>query len=130
MSDLSGLGRFHQELKRRRVINVAAAYAVVAWVLVEAADVIFPALFFPDWTLRLVIIVALIGFPSTVILAWVFDITPQGLVRTSSQAAATDTPPVKTSGRLKPQAQRVPGARPACRNLSRASRAIRLRWTV
>ena len=74
------LNRFYQELKRRKVIRVAIVYAAVAWLMVEIASVVFPGLLLPDWSLRLVIVLALIGFPVAVVLAWAVERTPQGLV--------------------------------------------------
>jgi len=61
------------ELKRRRVIRTAITYVVVAWILVEGASVIFPALMLPDWTLRLVVVSAILGLPLVIVLAWVFE---------------------------------------------------------
>ena len=72
------LAGFYQELKRRKVIRVAVAYAVVAWVLVEVASVLFPALLLPDWSVRLLIAFALVGFPVAVVLAWAVELTPEG----------------------------------------------------
>ncbi len=76
---------FH-ELKRRRVFRVAGIYAVVAWVLTEVADVVFPALQLPDWTVTFVVALLLMGFPIAMIFAWVFDIGPQGIERTEPLA--------------------------------------------
>jgi adenylate cyclase len=84
------LRQFWQELKRRKVIRVAVAYAVVAWVVVEVASVLLPTLLLPDWSVRLVTVLALLGFPFALVLAWVFELTPGGarLDRSSSTAAA------------------------------------------
>jgi hypothetical protein len=76
---------FH-ELKRRRVFRVAGIYAVVAWILTEVADVVFPALQLPDWTVTFVVTLLLMGFPIAMIFAWVFDIGPQGIERTEPLA--------------------------------------------
>jgi TolB-like protein/tetratricopeptide (TPR) repeat protein len=70
------------ELKRRRVFHVAAVYAAVAWVIVEVADVTFPRLQLPDWAPTLVVAMALLGFPIALVLAWAFDLTPEGVRRT------------------------------------------------
>ena len=69
------------ELKRRKVFKVGAAYLVVAWLAVQAASIGFPAFDAPPWALRIFILVALLGFPCTVVLAWVFDSTPDGIAR-------------------------------------------------
>jgi TolB-like protein/tetratricopeptide (TPR) repeat protein len=70
------------ELKRRRVFRVAGIYGVVAWVLAEVADVVFPALQLPEWTVTFVIALLILGFPVAMIFAWVFDIGPGGIERT------------------------------------------------
>jgi len=72
------IAKFWQELKRRKVIRVAVAYALVAWIVVEVASVLLPMLLLPDWSPRLVTVLALLGFPIAVVLAWVFEITPEG----------------------------------------------------
>ena len=71
-----------KDLSRRRVLRVAGIYAVVAWIVAEAADVIFPALLLPDWTVRFVVALLVLGFPVAMVLAWAFDITKHGLERT------------------------------------------------
>jgi tetratricopeptide (TPR) repeat protein len=73
---------FLTELKRRRVYRVAVVYAAVAFVIWQAAEIAFPALRLPDWTLTLVVVLTLVGFPIALILAWAFDITPEGVQRT------------------------------------------------
>ncbi len=70
---------FFEELQRRKVYRVAAAYVVAAGFLIQMASAAFPAWELPNWTLRLVIVLLLIGFPIAVILAWAYDITPQGI---------------------------------------------------
>jgi TolB-like protein len=67
------------ELKRRKVFKVGAAYLVVAWLVVQAASIAFPAFDAPPWVLRVFILVALLGFPVALVMAWVFDVTPEGL---------------------------------------------------
>jgi len=74
------------ELKRRRVFRVLIAYAVTAFVIIQIADIVFPALHLPEWTLTLVIVLLGIGFPVVFGLAWAFDITEKGVVKTPSGA--------------------------------------------
>ena len=74
--------RFLHELRRRHVFRVAAAYAVVGWLLIEVATQIFPVFHMPDWAAQLVVLLVLIGFPIAVVLAWAFEITPDGVRRT------------------------------------------------
>src|SRR6266403_5195070 len=82
---------FFQELRRRKVYRVAAAYGVVAWLIIQVAATIFPAWALPGWSLRLVIVLVLTGFPIALILAWAFDVTPAGIERTLSVASETRT---------------------------------------
>jgi TolB-like protein/Tfp pilus assembly protein PilF len=72
---------FFGELKRRNVYKVAVAYAVVAWLLMQVASQIFPFFEIPNWAVRLVVLLLIIGFPVAVILAWAFDLTPEGIKR-------------------------------------------------
>jgi eukaryotic-like serine/threonine-protein kinase len=76
---LSSLGEFVSELKRRRVFRVVAAYAVVAWVVVQAAAIVTPELMLPEWLPRAVIVLVVLGFPIALVLAWAYDITPDGI---------------------------------------------------
>jgi RNA polymerase sigma-70 factor (ECF subfamily) len=69
------------ELKRRNVCKVAIAYAVVAWLLMQVASQIFPFFEIPNWAVRLVVLMLVIGFPVALILAWAFELTPEGIER-------------------------------------------------
>jgi TolB-like protein len=71
--------QFFHELRRRKVLRVALVYAAAGWGLAQIADVVFPALLLPEWTVSLVVILLLLGFPLAIILTWVFDITPEGI---------------------------------------------------
>jgi TolB-like protein/Tfp pilus assembly protein PilF len=73
---------FFAELKRRNVYKVAVAYAVVGWLLVQVATQVFPFFEIPNWTVRLVVLAIVIGFPVALVVAWAFELTPQGLKRT------------------------------------------------
>ncbi len=72
---------FFAELKRRNVYKVAIAYAVVAWLLMQIASQIFPFFEIPNWAVRLVVLLLVIGFPVAMILAWAFELTPEGIKR-------------------------------------------------
>jgi hypothetical protein len=74
---------FLAELKRRKVYKVAAAYAVVAWLIIQAASILLPAFEAPEWVMKALISAVALGFPVAMLLAWAFDITPDGLVRTA-----------------------------------------------
>src|SRR6201987_6109576 len=73
---------FFSELKRRNVYKVAVAYAIVGWLLVQIATQVFPFLEIPNWVVRLVIALVVIGFPIALIIAWAFEATPEGIKRT------------------------------------------------
>ena len=73
---------FFAELKRRNVYKVAVAYAIVGWLLVQVATQVFPFLEIPNWVVRLVIALVAIGFPIALVIAWAFELTPEGIKRT------------------------------------------------
>ena len=72
---------FLAELKRRHVYRVAIAYGVVAWLLIQVATQVFPFFEIPNWVVRLVVLVSVLGFPISLIVAWAFEMTPQGMKR-------------------------------------------------
>ncbi|MCH9026169.1 MAG: tetratricopeptide repeat protein [Proteobacteria bacterium] len=75
-------GSLIQELKRRNVFRVAAIYVIVSWLLMQIGDVMFPALRLPEWTTTMLVAFLLLGFPIAVILAWAYEVTPEGVKRT------------------------------------------------
>jgi len=79
---------FFGELKRRNVYKVAVAYAVVGWLLIQVATQVFPFLEISNWAIRLVIFVTALGFPVALIIAWAFELTPEGVKRTEDADAA------------------------------------------
>ena len=86
---------FFKELMKRKVIQVAVVYLVVAWVVMQIVDVMFPALGLPDWTITLAAALLIIGFPVALVLSWAYDLSPDGLRRESDSdgsaaPAATD----------------------------------------
>jgi hypothetical protein len=76
---------FFEELQRRKVYRVAVAYVVAAGFLIQIASAAFPAWELPNWSVRLVIVLLLIGFPIALVLAWAYDITPQGIQGTPTR---------------------------------------------
>ena len=78
---------FFEELRRRKVYRVAAAYIIAAGFIIQIASAIFPAWELPNWTFRFLVTLLLIGFPTALILAWAFDVTPQGIRATKAPAA-------------------------------------------
>lgn len=83
-----GSRNFFAELRRRNVYRAAAAYGVVAWLLIQIATQVFPFFDIPNWAVRFVIVVLLLGFPLAMIVAWIFEWTPEGLKRTSELPAS------------------------------------------
>jgi TolB-like protein/Flp pilus assembly protein TadD len=80
------MSNFFAELKRRNVYKVAVAYAVVAWLLIQVATQLFPFFEIPNWAVRLVVLLLILGFPVALILAWAFEITPEGIKRAEEVA--------------------------------------------
>ena len=83
---------FFEELQRRKVYRVAAAYIIAAGFIIQIGSAVFPAWELPNWAFRLVVVLLLIGFPIALILAWAYDVTPQGI-------RATPTPSTPGSHR-------------------------------
>ena len=77
---------FFGELRRRNIYRVAAAYAVVSWLIIQVAASTFPVLEIPSWCVRLVIVLLVLGFPVAMILAWAYELTPEGIKRTEEVA--------------------------------------------
>lgn len=85
MSKPRGYQRLFAELKRRHVFRVMAMYGAVGFIILQSVELVIPALLLPEWTYRLVALILLIGFPITIVLAWAFDVSPEGgLQRTRS----------------------------------------------
>jgi len=85
------------ELKRRNVVKVAVAYAIVGWLLIEVTTTVLPTFEAPAWVLQTITFVIILGFPLAVVLSWIFDLTPEGLERTG---------PVPVSGRVAKSSER------------------------
>src|SRR5207237_9557829 len=83
---------FFAELKRRNVYKVAVAYAVVGWLLIQIATQVFPFFEIPNWAIRLAVLAIVIGFPIALVIAWAFELTPEGLRRTEDVGLAVAPP--------------------------------------
>jgi TolB-like protein/Tfp pilus assembly protein PilF len=94
MSAPGRLDHFLAELKRRRVFRVAIGYAAVAFATVSVASDFLPALRLPEWSVTLVAVTVVIGFPIAVVLAWIYDITPGGIRRTAETDSPAEADPV------------------------------------
>src|SRR6266567_3040279 len=70
---------FFSELKRRNVYKVAVAYAVIAWLIIQAASIFLPAFNAPQWAMQVVILILVVGFPIALVFSWAFEITSEGI---------------------------------------------------
>ena len=89
----SRLRRFAGELRKRKVMRAAIAYVVVAWAIMEGGELIFTALKLPEWTVTLLVALAILGFPLALVLAWAYELTPDGLQRDVRASAGTPVAP-------------------------------------
>ena len=89
---------FLSELKRRKVYRVAVAYAIVAWLLIQAASILFPTFEAPLWVMKVFVSAVILGFPVALILAWAFELTPEG-IRRSEEIPPQETQTSKTGSR-------------------------------
>jgi TolB-like protein/Tfp pilus assembly protein PilF len=83
--------KFFGELKRRNVYKVAIAYAIVAWLLIQAASILFPTFEAPPWMMKIFVTLAILGFPIALVFAWAFELTPDGLKRTEDVDVSQST---------------------------------------
>ena len=93
----SGLVGFFSELKRRKVVRVAAVYAVVGWLIIQVANATFEDFGIPVWAFRFVVLMVVLGFPIALVLTWAFELTPEGITtsRTARKQQATSPAPVE-----------------------------------
>src|SRR5689334_21894527 len=84
------LQKFFSELKRRNVYKVAITYAVVAWLLVQVGSILFPTFEVPAWVMKVYVTAIGAGFPIALVMAWAFELTPQGIKRTEVADAAKE----------------------------------------
>ena len=78
----------YSELQRRKVFRVAAAYLVVGWLLIQVAATVLPQFDVPVWAARMVTLLVALGFPVALVLAWAFDVTPEGVKMDASRAGS------------------------------------------
>ncbi len=90
---------FFAELKRRNVYKVAVAYAIVSWLLIQAASILFPTFDAPPWVMKVFVAVIVLGFPAALILSWAFEITPEG-IRLESEVPANQSVTRKTGRKI------------------------------
>ena len=93
------MGSLFQNLKKRKVFTIAAVYAVVAWLTIQIVDVINDPLSLPDWFQTVTIVLFAIGFPIALLLAWAYEVTPEG-IKADSAVQATQTVVQSTDRKL------------------------------
>lgn len=89
MNELMGLKPFFRELKKRNIYRVSVVYGITGWVIVQIASIAAEAFGAPSWVMKMVITAILLGFPITLIMAWAFEVTPDGVRRTEAAADST-----------------------------------------
>lgn len=93
------ISNFIKELKRRNVFKVAVAYAIAGWLIIQIAATVFPVFNFPEWTTQFIIIVVAIGLPLSLIFAWAFELTPDG-IKKSREVDITESVTSRTGKKL------------------------------
>src|SRR5438874_4394329 len=91
---------FFAELKRRNVYKVAVVYAVVAWLSIQAASILVPTFEAPSWVMKVIVMAVVLGFPIAVILAWAFELTPEGIKHTEDVDSLAVSTQATTAGRV------------------------------
>src|SRR5436853_4875517 len=86
------MATFLSALKRRNVYKVAVAYAVVVWLFIQISSTILPTFHAPEWVVQTLVVLVVIGFPIALVMAWAFELTPEGLKRTAEDVAVTKRP--------------------------------------
>src|SRR5438045_8872423 len=76
------IDNFFAELKRRNVYKVAVAYAVVGWLLIQVSSTVLPTFHAPEWVVQTLVVLVAIGFPIALVIAWAFELTPEGIRQT------------------------------------------------
>ena len=89
---MSKVSQLVGELKRRHVFRVVVAYGIVAWFILEIGSILFPALLLPDWTLTFLVVLAVLGLPIAIVLAWAFHMTSAGVFRTAPMDGGVEEP--------------------------------------
>jgi len=117
----SGVKSFWNELRRRKVVKAAILYVIVAWLLIQVAEAVFEPLRLPDWSLTLVIVLAAMGFPLALILAWAFDLSPEGLQREKDKAENAQAPSIPATAGA---GEHTPVSLPRARSDERRSIAV------
>jgi TolB-like protein len=99
---MAGISQLIKELRRRKVFRIAVAYAVTAWLLVEVASVVLPIFKSPEWILQVFTFFVILGFPLALILAWAFELTPEGIKRDTGVGEAPAEIPNQVESAARP----------------------------
>src|SRR6266849_1555688 len=83
------IDNFFAELKRRNVYKVAVAYAVVGWLVIQISSTVLPTFHAPEWVVQTLVVLVALGFPIALVIAWAFELTPEGLRRAEDVDLAT-----------------------------------------
>jgi hypothetical protein len=98
---------FFAELKRRNVYKVAVAYAVVGWLVVQIASTLLPTFHAPEWVLQTLVVLVALGFPIALVLAWAFELSPEGIKRTEEVARSLEAAPRRNAAGAERDARSV-----------------------
>mgnify|MGYP001453515596 FL=1 len=85
------INNIFKELKRRKVFRSLAIYAAASFIILQVCSIVFPALLLPEWSMRLVVVLLIIGFPALIIFSWIYDVTPEGVIKTDSGKSSSNT---------------------------------------
>ena len=88
---MPSINNIFKELKQRKVFRSLAIYAGASFIILQVCSIVFPALLLPDWSMRLVVILLIIGFPTLIIFSWIYDVTPEGVVKTETNRSSSKT---------------------------------------
>ncbi len=78
------INNIFKQLKKRKVFRSLAIYAGASFIILQVCSIVFPALLLPEWSMRLVVILLIIGFPILILFSWIYDVTPEGVVKTDN----------------------------------------------
>jgi len=87
---LSDINNIFKQLKKRKVFRSLAIYAGASFIILQVCSIVFPALLLPEWTMRLVVILLIIGFPILILFSWIYDVTPEGIIKTDKGKSSTN----------------------------------------
>ena len=87
---MSDNNNIFKQLKKRKVFRSLAIYAGASFIILQVCSIVFPALLLPEWSMRLVVILLIIGFPILILFSWIYDVTPEGVVKTDKGKSSTN----------------------------------------